>query len=186
MNPIVKGAISATLLSVVLVGCSTQQSTESALSNPPVAENIQQSPAPEQAMEAKELNTVETAQAAGTFNTLLAAAQAAGLVETLSTAELTVFAPTDAAFQKLPAGTVESLLKDPAALAEILKYHVVSGRVTAAQVVNLDSATTLEGSDVTIKTEAGNVMINDAQVTQADVITSNGVIHVIDTVLLPN
>lgn len=133
-----------------------------------------------------EQNIVQTAQAAGSFETLLAAAEAAGLVETLSgPGPLTVFAPTDEAFDKLPAGTVEGLLEDPDQLAEILTYHVVSGEVTAAQVVELDSATTVQGSDVSISVEGGNVMVNDATVVQPDIMASNGVIHVIDTVLLP-
>lgn len=132
-------------------------------------------------------NIVETAAEAGSFNTLLAAAKAAGLAETLATTQdITVFAPTDEAFAKLPTGTVESLLADPAKLAEILKYHVVSGTVMADKVVTLSSATTLQGSDVTIKVMGDKVMVNDATVVQADVVASNGVIHVIDTVLLPS
>lgn len=132
-------------------------------------------------------NIVETAAEAGSFNTLLAAAKAAGLAETLATTQdITVFAPTDEAFAKLPTGTVESLLADPAKLAEILKYHVVSGTVMADKVVTLSSATTLQGSDVTIKVMGDKVMVNDATVAQADVTASNGVIHVIDTVLLPS
>ena len=129
-------------------------------------------------------NIVEVAQSAGSFNTLIAAAQAAGLAETLSTAELTVFAPTDEAFAKLPDGTVQSLLEDPEQLAEILKYHVVAGTVTAADVVNLTSATTLQGGHLTIDSSSG-VKVNDAMVITPDVMASNGVIHIIDTVLLP-
>jgi uncharacterized surface protein with fasciclin (FAS1) repeats len=131
---------------------------------------------------------VDTAASAGQFNTLIAAAQAADLVETLkSPGPLTVFAPTDAAFEALPAGTVENLLKpeNKAQLAKVLTYHVVAGKVTADQVVKLDSATTVEGSDVKIAAGGGKVMVNDAQVVQADVGASNGVIHVIDKVLLP-
>jgi uncharacterized surface protein with fasciclin (FAS1) repeats len=129
---------------------------------------------------------VDTASSAGSFNTLIAAAQAAGLVETLqSDGPFTVFAPTDEAFAKLPEGTVESLLADPDALREILLYHVVPGKVLAADVVMLKSATTAQGSDVDIVVADGGVRVNDANVVQTDIETSNGVIHVIDAVILP-
>ncbi len=131
---------------------------------------------------------VDTAVAAGSFNTLAKALTAAGLVETLKgKGPFTVFAPTDAAFAKLPAGTLESLLKpeNKSKLAAILTYHVVSGEVMAAQVVNLKTAKTVNGDAVKISAMGGAVMINGAHVTTADVKASNGVIHVIDTVLLP-
>jgi len=129
---------------------------------------------------------VATAQSAGNFNTLLAAAQAAGLVETLQAAgPYTVFAPTDEAFAKLPEGTVANLLANPDQLRQVLLYHVVPGRVMAADVVNLSSATTAQGSDISIKLADGSVMIDNATVTATDIETSNGVIHVIDTVILP-
>ena len=129
---------------------------------------------------------VATAQSAGNFNTLLAAAQAAGLVETLQAAgPYTVFAPTDEAFAKLPDGTIENLLANPDQLRQVLLYHVVPGRVMAADVVNLSSATTAQGSDISIRLADGSVMINNATVTATDIETSNGVIHVIDTVILP-
>ena len=128
---------------------------------------------------------VDTAVAAGSFNTLVAAVQAAGLVDTLKgPGPFTVFAPTDEAFAKLPAGTVESLLQDIPNLTKILTYHVVSGTVMAADVVNLTSAPTVEGSEVKIDASNG-VKINDATVTTPDVVADNGVIHVIDSVLLP-
>lgn len=130
----------------------------------------------------------EVATEAGQFETLLAAAQAAGLVEALSgEGPLTVFAPTDDAFAKLPEGTVASLLRpeNRDQLAEILKYHVVSGRVYSEAVVELDQATTLLGSDVAISVEDGKVMVNNSQVIATDIDASNGVIHVIDTVLMP-
>lgn len=128
---------------------------------------------------------VDTAVSAGSFKTLAAALQAAGLVETLKGAgPFTVFAPTDAAFAKLPAGTVEALLKDIPKLKAILTYHVVSGRVEAKDVVKLAKATTVNGQDVSIGTLEG-VTINNSKVTKADVQASNGVIHVIDTVLFP-
>lgn len=130
---------------------------------------------------------VETASAAGTFNTLLAAAEAASLVDTLKgEGPFTLFAPTDDAFNALPAGTVEGLLADPEALAEVLLYHVVAGRVLAADVVGLTSATTVQGADIAIEVVDGAVVLNGATtVTATDVLATNGVIHVIDGVLLP-
>jgi uncharacterized surface protein with fasciclin (FAS1) repeats len=122
------------------------------------------------------------------FNTLVATVKAAGLVETLKGAgPFTVFAPTDEAFAKLPAGTLDNLLKpeNKTKLQNILKYHVVAGRVMAADVVKLHSAATVEGQNVTIKTENGAVMVDGAHVTKTDIGASNGVIHVIDAVILP-
>lgn len=129
---------------------------------------------------------VTTAVEAGSFKTLAAALTEAGLIETLQgKGPFTVFAPTDEAFAKLPKGTVEALLKDKEALTNILLYHVVSGKVMSGDVVKLNSAETVQGSSVKIKVIDGKVMINDAQVVSADVNASNGVIHVIDTVILP-
>ena len=131
---------------------------------------------------------VDTAVAAGDFKTLVAAVQAAGLVDTLKgTGPFTVFAPTDAAFAKLPAGTVQDLLKpeNKQKLIAILTYHVVPGDVTSKQVVKLTEAKTVEGQDVKIKVDNGMVMINNADVVKADIQCSNGVIHVINEVLLP-
>ncbi|HEY4189859.1 MAG TPA: fasciclin domain-containing protein [Candidatus Limnocylindrales bacterium] len=130
---------------------------------------------------------VATADAAGDFKTLLAAAKAAGLVETLQgTGPFTVFAPTDEAFAALPAGTLDGLLKDPAALKKILLYHVVSGAVPASQVVGMTSANTVEGAPVAISVKDGKVYLNgNAQVVKTDIMASNGIIHVIDSVLLP-
>jgi len=129
---------------------------------------------------------VTTAVENGSFKTLAAALQAAGLVETLQgPGPFTVFAPTDAAFAKLPAGTVEALLADRAKLTAILTYHVVPGRVLAADVVQLTSAKTVNGASVTIRVVDGKVMIDNATVVTADVRATNGVIHVIDTVILP-
>lgn len=136
-----------------------------------------------------ENDIVEVASAAGTFNTLLAAATAADLVDALkSDGPLTVFAPTDEAFAKLPAGTVETLLKpeNKEKLQAVLLYHVVEGKVTAEQVVKLTSAKTLEGDSVDISVKMGKVYVDDAQVIAADVEASNGVIHVIDAVILPS
>jgi len=131
---------------------------------------------------------VDTAVAAGTFQTLAAALTAGDLIATLkSEGPFTVFAPTDEAFAKLPAGTVESLLKpeNKDQLVSILTYHVVAGKVMAADVVKLDSATTVNGKNVSIRVEDGNVFVNEAKVISADIAASNGVIHVIDTVLIP-
>lgn len=136
--------------------------------------------------DAKGKDIVDTAVSTGKFKTLAAALEAAGLIETLKgKGPFTVFAPTDEAFAKLPEGTVEKLLKDKKALTAILTYHVVPGKVMAADVVKLDSAKTVQGKNVTVSTKGENVMINNARVLKADVGTSNGVIHVIDTVLLP-
>ncbi len=131
---------------------------------------------------------VDTAIGAGSFNTLVAAVQAAGLVETLKgPGPFTVFAPTDAAFAKLPPGTVESLLepRNRARLREILTYHVVAGKVTAEQVVELDSAPTVQGKSLPIRTDHSTVRVGEARVTQTDIHCTNGVIHVIDAVLIP-
>lgn len=128
---------------------------------------------------------VDTAVAAGSFNTLVAAVKAAGLVDTLKgSGPFTVFAPTDDAFAKLPKGTVDKLLKDVPQLKKILTYHVVSGKVMAADVSKMKSAKTVEGSEVKIDASKG-VKVNDATVSKADVPADNGVIHIIDTVLMP-
>jgi uncharacterized surface protein with fasciclin (FAS1) repeats len=120
------------------------------------------------------------------FETLVTALEAAGLDETLrGDGPFTVFAPTDDAFADLPAGTVEALLEDIPALTDILLYHVVSGEVMAAEVVSLDSVTTVQGQDVSIQVEDGNVYVSDALVIDTDIEASNGVIHVIDAVLTP-
>jgi uncharacterized surface protein with fasciclin (FAS1) repeats len=130
-------------------------------------------------------DVVDTAVNAGSFGTLVSAIKAAGLVETLKGAgPFTVFAPTDEAFAKLPNGTVEGLLNDLPKLKKILTYHVVPGKVMAADVVKLKSAKTVEGSDVKIDASNG-VKVNDSTVTTPDVAADNGVIHIVDTVLLP-
>ena len=132
---------------------------------------------------------VDTAVAAGSFSTLAAALQAGDLVGTLkSDGPFTVFAPTDAAFAELPDGTIEMLLlpENKDKLVAILTYHVVPGNVSSAEVVGLTSAKTVNGESVAIRVDNGSVFINDARVEGADVEASNGVIHVIDKVLLPN
>lgn len=131
---------------------------------------------------------VDTAVAAGQFNTLAAALDAAELIPTLKgEGPFTVFAPTDDAFAKLPAGTVDSLLKpeNRDKLVSVLTYHVVAGKVMARDVVDLSEATTVNGANVAIKVMDGKVQINNANVVKTDIAASNGVIHVIDTVLMP-
>jgi uncharacterized surface protein with fasciclin (FAS1) repeats len=155
--------------------------TPSTTASPPTTGTPPTTPA------AAKADIVATADAAG-FKTLVAAVKAADLAATLqSPGPFTVFAPTDAAFAKLPAGTVETLLRpeNRAMLQSILKYHVVAGKVTAADVVKLTSAKSVEGRDLAITVKDGTVRIDAANVTKADVEASNGVIHVIDAVLLP-
>lgn len=137
--------------------------------------------------ETKDKDIVAVASSAGSFNTLVAAVKAAGLVETLQGAgPFTVFAPTDEAFAKLPKGTLEDLLKpeNKSKLAAILTYHVVPGKVMAADVKTM-KAKTVNGQELDVKASSSGVKINDAKVVKTDIETSNGVIHVIDTVVLP-
>jgi hypothetical protein len=132
---------------------------------------------------------VENAVATKDFSTLVAAVKAAGLVETLSgKGPFTVFAPTNEAFEKLPEGTVANLLKpeNKKKLTAVLTYHVVAGKVMAADVVKLSKAKTVQGSEVKIKVKDGKVMVDNAQVVKTDIASKNGVIHVIDSVILPN
>jgi uncharacterized surface protein with fasciclin (FAS1) repeats len=133
-----------------------------------------------------EKDIVETAVEAGSFTTLVAALEAADLVSVLQgEGPFTVFAPTDEAFAKLPAGTVEGLLADKEALIKVLTYHVVSGKVMSDAVVNISSAETVAGIEAPVEVRMGDVFVGGAKVIKADVHTSNGVIHVIDTVMLP-
>lgn len=158
-----------------VAGYSTEYMGKKMMSHSPM-ENI---------MENKK-NLAELAISNPDFSTLVAAVKAAGLVDALSgDTELTVFAPTNAAFAKLPKGTVEALLKDKEKLANILKYHIVAGKVLAKDVVNLEEAQALNGGELEIEVKDGKVFINDAQVIKTDVLGKNGVIHVIDTVLIP-
>jgi uncharacterized surface protein with fasciclin (FAS1) repeats len=139
--------------------------------------------------QAGQKDIVDTAVAAGSFETLATAVTKAGLVETLKgKGPFTVFAPTDDAFAKLPEGTVADLIKpeNKSKLTSILTYHVVPGKVMAADVVKLTEAGTVQGSSVDIKVEDGKVYVDGAQVVKADIACSNGVIHVIDSVILPN
>lgn len=136
--------------------------------------------------QAANMDIVDTAVAAGSFDTLVSAVKAAGLVETLKgEGPFTVFAPTDEAFAKIPKETLDSLLQDKEALTQVLTYHVVSGKVMAADVVNIDSAKTVQGQPISISTSDEGVMVDNAKVVKADIETSNGVIHVIDSVMIP-
>lgn len=140
-------------------------------------------------VQAQDQDIVDIAAGAGSFNTLVAALKAAGLVETLKgEGPFTVFAPTDEAFAKLPAGTVEDLLKPENIdkLRAILTYHVVPGRVKSSDVANLSSAETVQGQPLRIRVRYGTVNVDNAKVVQADIMARNGVIHVIDTVVVPN
>lgn len=143
-------------------------------------------------MDAKMVNNVakndivQTAISAGDFTTLVTALSEADLVSALEAeGPYTVFAPTDEAFKKLPKDVLNNLLNDKEALKNVLLYHVVSGDITSKQIVKLNETMTLNGSDIKIKVDDGKVMVNDSQVVGADVLASNGIIHVIDTVLLP-
>ena len=169
--------LSLSALAVVLAAC-----TPAATSAPATPTAAPATPSP-----AALVDIVDTASAAGSFKTLLEAATAAGLVETLKgEGPFTVFAPTDAAFAALPAGTLEGLLADPEALKNILLYHVVAGSVDAATVVGLTSATAVNGDTITITVKDGSVYLNDTvKVVTTDIMASNGIIHVIDAVLLP-
>ena len=142
--------------------------------------------APKEVAKAAKADIIDTAVANGHFKVLAQALTAAGLVDTLKGAgPFTVFAPTDEAFAKLPKGAVDALLKDKKKLTAVLTYHVVAGKVMAADVVKLKTAKTVNGASVTIVVKGKDVMVNDAKVTAADIDASNGVIHVIDTVLMP-
>jgi uncharacterized surface protein with fasciclin (FAS1) repeats len=133
-----------------------------------------------------EMDIVDTAVAAGQFKTLVTAVKAAGLVDTLKgEGPFTVFAPTDEAFAKVPKEKLDALLKDKKALTAVLTYHVVPGKVLAADVVKLDSAKTAQGKSLKIATSDGKVMINGVNVVKTDIVCKNGVIHVIDAVLMP-
>ena len=179
-----KLSILTALLAVMVIASACVPTVPAPSAPPPQPTTVPAEPTKAPEPMAKDI--VDTAVANGSFTTLVAAVQAAGLVDMLKgTGPFTVFAPTDEAFKKLPAGTVEGLLKDPAKLKDILLYHVVPGKVTAADVVNLSSADTALGKPIAIKVMDGKVMINDASVVLPDVAASNGVIHVIDSVMLP-
>ncbi len=171
-------AIAAALL---FAACSSDGDDESATTTEAPTETTA---APDDA--AAEANIVETAVAAGDFTTLVTAVEAADLAGTLSgEGPYTVFAPTDDAFAALPEGAVDDLLADPEALANVLTYHVVDGDVMAADLSDGMEVEALNGETLTITIDGDTVKVNDATVTTADIVTSNGVIHVIDTVLVP-
>jgi len=179
-------------LAIAIAACSGAASPSPSTTAAPVpsaAPTSAASPsaAPSASAAAMSKDIVETASEAGSFATLLTAATAAGLVETLQgEGPYTVFAPTDEAFAALPAGTLDGLLADKEALKKVLLYHVVSGAVTSDQVVGLTSADSVEGSPIAVAVKDGVVYLNDsAKVVTPDVMASNGVIHVIDQVLLP-
>ena len=179
-------------LAIAIAACSGAASPSPSTTAAPVpsaAPTSAASPsaAPSASAAAMAKDIVETASEAGSFATLLTAATAAGLVETLQgEGPYTVFAPTDEAFAALPAGTLDGLLADKEALKKVLLYHVVSGAVTSDQVVGLTSADSVEGSPIAVAVKDGVVYLNDsAKVVTPDVMASNGVIHVIDQVLLP-
>lgn len=171
------------VFTMVLAACAPAATPEPTAVPEPTA-----MPEPTATAEPELLDIVDTAVADGRFTTLAAALEAAGLIETLKgEGPFTVFAPTDDAFAALPEGTVESLLlpENKQALTDILTYHVVAGKVMAADVTMLESATTVLGKDVKITVEDGKVFVNESEVIITDIETSNGVIHVIDAVLLP-
>jgi uncharacterized surface protein with fasciclin (FAS1) repeats len=144
-------------------------------------------PGPEKPAEDPTMNIVEIAASAGSFNTLVEAVKAAGLVETLSGGgPFTVFAPTDEAFAEIPQADLQALLADKEALTKVLTYHVVPGKVMAQDVLDLSSATTVNGQQISIEVHGGMVMVNEAQVVETDIEATNGVIHVIDRVILPD
>ncbi len=179
-------------LAIAIAACSTAAAPSASPADAPVpspASTTATAPsaAPSPSAAAMATDIVQTATEAGSFSTLLTAVEAAGLVETLQgEGPYTVFAPTDAAFAALPAGTLEGLLADKEALKKVLLYHVVSGAVSSDQVVGLTSADSVEGSPIAIAVKDGMVYLNDgAKVVTADVMASNGVIHVIDQVILP-
>ena len=177
------GVVFAVVLLAAACGDDDDSGDDASASTTAASESTETTEAP-----AEEADIVATATAAGDFTTLATALEAAGLVETLQgEGPFTVFAPTDAAFEALPEGALDELLADPEALADVLTYHVVEGEVPAADVMEMDGddVTTVNGATVTISIDGETVKVNDATVTQPDVQASNGVIHVIDTVLLP-
>jgi uncharacterized surface protein with fasciclin (FAS1) repeats len=169
---LVLGSLACLVATASAADCSSTHS-------PKAGTTAASSPAPDK-------NIVETAIAAGSFQTLVAAVKAAGLAETLSgPGPFTVFAPTDAAFAALPAGTVEGLLADKAALTRVLTYHVLAGEVLSSALPGTTSATTVQGSPVTFSIMGDQARINGARIVTTDIRTTNGVIHVIDAVILP-
>lgn len=181
MSSFLRYGAAALAMTALFAACSSDDDT----SAPETTAAAETTEAPT-TTEAAGANIVETAVAAGSFDTLVAAVQAAGLVDTLSgDGPFTVFAPTDDAFAALPEGLLELLLEDTATLSEILTYHVVAGEVLAADVVSLTEATSVQGDTIDITVDGASVMVDAANVVTTDITTSNGVIHVIDAVILP-
>ena len=178
MKKLFATTLAGVALAATLAACGSSSSSSSTAASASSTSSAAAAPA--------QSNIVQTAVAAGQFKTLVSLVKQAGLVGALSgPGPLTVFAPTDAAFAAVPKATLAELGKNPAKLKAVLLYHVVKGNVTAAQVTKLKSAKTLEGGSVPIHVTSGKVYIGDAQVTKTNVVTSNGVIHVINRVLIP-
>ena len=178
MKKLFATTLAGVALAATLAACGSSSSSSSTAASASSASSAAAAPA--------QSNIVQTAVAAGEFKTLVSLVKQAGLVGALSgPGPLTVFAPTDAAFAAVPKATLAELAKNPAKLKAVLLYHVVKGNVTAAQVTKLKSAKTLEGGSVPIRVTSGKVYVGDAQVTKTNVATSNGVIHVINRVLIP-
>ena len=178
MKKLFASTLAGVALAATLAACGGSSSSSSTTASASSASSTAAAPA--------QSNIVQTAVAAGQFKTLVSLVKQAGLAGALSgPGPLTVFAPTDAAFAAVPKATLAELAKDPAKLKAVLLYHVVKGDVSAAQVTKLKSAKTLEGGSVPIRVTSGKVYVGDAQVTKTNVMTSNGVIHVINRVLIP-
>lgn len=178
MKKLFATTLAGVALAVPLAACGGSSSSSSTTASASSASSTAAAPA--------QSNIVQTAVAAGEFKTLVSLVKQAGLAGALSgPGPLTVFAPTDAAFAAVPKATLNELAKNPAKLKAVLLYHVVKGNVTAAQVTKLKSAKTLQGGSVPIRVTSGKVYVGDAQVTKTNVVTSNGVIHVINRVLIP-
>lgn len=178
MKKLFATTLAGVALAATLAACGGSSSSSSTTASTSSTSSTAAAPA--------QSNIVQTAVAAGEFKTLVSLVKQAGLAGALSgPGPLTVFAPTDAAFAAVPKATLAELAKNPAKLKAVLQYHVVKGNVTAAQVTKLKSAKTLEGGSVPIRVTSGKVYVGDAQVTKTDVVTSNGVIHVINRVLIP-
>jgi uncharacterized surface protein with fasciclin (FAS1) repeats len=178
MKKLFATTLAGVALAATLAACGGSSSSSSTAASPSSASSTAAAPA--------QSNIVQTAVAAGEFKTLVSLVKQAGLAGALSgPGPFTVFAPTDAAFAAVPKATLAELAKNPAKLKAVLQYHVVKGNVTAAQVTKLKSAKTLEGGSVPIRVTSGAVYVGDAQVTKTNIMTSNGVIHVINRVLIP-
>jgi uncharacterized surface protein with fasciclin (FAS1) repeats len=178
MKKLFATTLAGVALAATLTACGGSSSSSSTTASASSASSTATAPA--------QSNIVQTAVAAGQFKTLVSLVKQAGLAGALSgPGPLTVFAPTDAAFAAVPKAALAELAKNPAKLKAVLLYHVVKGDVTAAQVTKLKSAKTLEGGSVPIRVTSGKVYVGDAQVTKTNVMTSNGVIHVINRVLIP-